>query len=64
MLEYEAMRPLSKVFAMLKTSKKHWSDNFEWTIVEFMHQKVLRTTRIAIGATCYIALSCDKVSIT
>jgi hypothetical protein len=29
-----------------------------------MHQEVLWTTRVAIEATCYIALSCDKVSIT
>jgi hypothetical protein len=44
MLEYEAMKPLHEFSAVLKTSKKHWSDNFEWTIIEFMHQKFLETT--------------------
>ncbi len=41
MLEYEAMKPLHEFFAMLKTSKKHWSDNYKWTIAKFMHQQVL-----------------------
>jgi hypothetical protein len=38
MLEYEEMRPLYESFAMPKTGKrKHWNDNFGWTIVEFLH---------------------------
>jgi hypothetical protein len=44
---------------VLKNSKKHWSDNFSWTMVEFMHQEVLKVIR----ATCYVAFSCDEVSI-
>jgi len=41
MLEYDAMRPMYEFLIVPKTSKKHWSDNSRWTIVEFMHQEVL-----------------------
>jgi hypothetical protein len=39
-----------------KNNKKHWSDNFGWTMVEFMHQEVLRETKATMGATHYAAL--------
>jgi hypothetical protein len=48
---------------MLTNSKKHWSDNFVWTMAEFMHQEVLRATRAKVGATHYVAISCEEVSI-
>jgi hypothetical protein len=41
MLKYDAMRPMYEFLAVPKTSKKHWSDNSKWTIIEFMHQEVL-----------------------
>ncbi len=59
MLEYEILKPLFKFLQVLKNSKKHWSDNFNWTMVEFMHQEVLKV----IKATPYVAFSCDEVSI-
>lgn len=52
MFEYEEMRPLYEYFAMQKTSKKHWNDNFGQTIVEFLHQEVLQANKATIGA-CY-----------
>jgi hypothetical protein len=56
MLEYEALRPLFQFLQMPKNNKKHWSDNFSWTMVKFMHQDVLRETKAIVGATCYVAL--------
>jgi hypothetical protein len=41
MLEYDAMGPMYEFLVMPKISKKQWSDNSKWTIVEFMHQEVL-----------------------
>jgi hypothetical protein len=41
MLKYVAMKPIFEFLVVPKTNKKHWSDNFEWTIVEFMHHEVL-----------------------
>jgi hypothetical protein len=59
MLEYEALKLLFKFLQVLKNSKKHWNDNYSWTMVEFMHQEVLKVTM----ATHYVALNCDEVSI-
>ncbi len=59
MLEYEALKPLIKFLQVSKNNKKHWSDNSSWTMVEFMHQDVLKVTR----ATYYVAFNCDEVSI-
>ncbi len=59
MLEYEALKFLFKFLHVLKNNKKHWSDYFGWTMVEFMHQEVLKVTM----ATLYVAFNCDEVSI-
>jgi hypothetical protein len=41
MLKHETMRPLFEFLVVPKIDKKHWNDNFRWTIVEFMHHEVL-----------------------
>ncbi len=63
MLEYEALKPLFKFLQVQKTNNKHWSDNFGWTMAEFMHQEVLRVTRAIVGITHYVVLSSDEVFI-
>jgi len=32
-------------------------------MAEFMHQKVLRATMVAMGAACYVVFSFDEISI-
>jgi hypothetical protein len=63
MQEYEAIKPLYEVLAILKNSKKHYSDSFGWTMVEFMHQEVMRAIKAIMGAIRYVALNCDEVLI-
>jgi hypothetical protein len=45
-----------------KTKKKHWSGNFEWTIVEFMHGEILWIIKATVGATFFVPFNCDEVS--
>jgi len=63
MLECESLRPLFEFLVVPKNNKKHWSDTFSWTMVEFMRQVVMKAIRAAIQASHYIALHCDEVSI-
>jgi hypothetical protein len=63
MLEYESLRPLVEFLAMPKNNNKHWNDIFGWTMVEFMHQALMRATRVEVQVAHYIALSYDEVSI-
>jgi hypothetical protein len=30
-------------------------------MTKFVHQKVMKTTMVKMGATCYVAFSCDEV---
>jgi hypothetical protein len=62
MLEYESLKPLFEFLAMPKNNKKHWSDIFGWTITKFMHQVVMRVTRVVVQVAHYIALRYDEVS--
>jgi hypothetical protein len=62
MLKYEAMRPLFEFLVVRKTKKKHYSDNFDWTIVEFMHGEILWIIKANVGATHYIPFNYDEVS--
>jgi hypothetical protein len=62
MQKYEAMRPLLEFLVVPKTNKKHWSDNFGWMIVKFMHHEVLLITKAIVGATHHIVFNCDEVS--
>ncbi len=50
MLEYEATRPLFQ-FNCQKILKDV-GVNSNWTMVEFMHQEVIRATKVTMGATC------------
>jgi hypothetical protein len=63
MLEYEYLRPLFEFLVVPKNKKKHWSEIFGWTMVEFMHQVVMKATKVVVQAAHYIALSYDEVSI-
>jgi hypothetical protein len=63
MLEYEYLKPLFEFLVVRKNNKKHWSDSFGWTMAEFMHQLVMKATRVIIQAAHYITLSYDEVSI-
>ncbi len=60
MLEYEALKPLYDFLVIPKNNKKHWSDNFRWTMVKFMHQEVVWATKVVIGVVWYVALSRDE----
>jgi hypothetical protein len=62
MLEYESLRPLFEFLPVPRNNKKHWNNSYDWTMVEFMHQVVMRATRATIQAANYISLSCDEVS--
>jgi len=54
----------NEAFVLVHASaKKHWSDNSNWTMAKFMHQKVLRATMVAMGAACYVVFSFDEISI-
>jgi hypothetical protein len=44
-----------------KNNKKHWTDNFGYTMVEFMYQEVMREIRVAMEATHYVAFNYDEV---
>jgi hypothetical protein len=46
---------------MLKNNKNHKSDSLNWTMIEFMHQWVMRATKAIVGVASYVALSCDRV---
>jgi hypothetical protein len=35
---------------VLEKNKKHWSDNSNQTMVEFMHQKVMKVIKVVVGA--------------
>jgi hypothetical protein len=61
MLEYEALMFLYDFVVVPKNNKKHWSDNFKWTMVEFMHEEVMWATRVAIGVVQYVAMSRNEV---
>jgi hypothetical protein len=43
------MKPLFEFLTIPKNNKKHWINNFGWTMVGFMHQKVMRATRAILG---------------
>jgi hypothetical protein len=49
MLEYEAMRPLFEFLTIPKNNKKHWTNNFGWAMVGFMHQKIMKAIRAIMG---------------
>jgi hypothetical protein len=57
------LKLLFKFLQVPENKKKHWSENSSWTMVEFMHQQVLKITRATMGVAHYVAFSCDKVSI-
>jgi hypothetical protein len=61
MLEYESLKPLFEFLVMPKNNKKHWS-GIGMTIVEFLHQVVMRATRVGVQTPHYIVLSYDEVS--
>jgi hypothetical protein len=63
MLEYESLMPLFEFLVVPKNSKKHWSDSYSWTMAEFMHQAVMKATKVVVQGTHYIALSFNDVSI-
>jgi hypothetical protein len=44
-----------------KIIKKHWIDNFGWTMTKFMHQEVMTTTKVIVGVIIYVGFSCDEV---
>jgi hypothetical protein len=46
MLEYEYLMSLFGFLTMPKNNKKHYSDSFGWTMVEFMHQAMMKATRM------------------
>jgi hypothetical protein len=62
MLEYEYLKPSFEFLAVPKNNKKHWSDIFGWTMVEFMHQAVMRVIRVVVQVAHYIVLRYDEVS--
>jgi hypothetical protein len=63
MQKYEVIRSLYEFLAIPKNSNKHLgSDNFGWTMVEFMHQHVMEAIRATMGVVWYIFLSYDEVS--
>jgi hypothetical protein len=62
MLEYEALKQLFQFLQMLKNNKKHWNDNFNRTMVEFMHQEVMKTIKATMGVVRYGVLNCDEMS--
>jgi hypothetical protein len=49
MQEYEAIKQLYELLVVPKNNKKHWSDNFGWAMEEFMHQEVMRATKVVVG---------------
>jgi hypothetical protein len=56
------MKPLLEFLVVPKTNNKHWSDNFGWMIVKFMHHEILLITKATVEATHYIAFNFDEVS--
>jgi hypothetical protein len=63
MLEYEALKHLFQFLRVLENNKKHWSDNFSWTMLEFMHQEVMKATKATMGVVQYVVLNCEEMSI-
>jgi hypothetical protein len=49
--------------AVPKNNKKHWSDSYGWTMAKFIHQVVMKATRVTIQVAHYIALNCDEILI-
>jgi hypothetical protein len=43
---------LFEVVIVLENNKKNWSDNSNKTMVEFMHQKVMKAIKVVVGVIC------------
>jgi hypothetical protein len=46
---------------MLKKTRNTWSDSSSWTMVKFVHQEVMKGTKVIVGVAWYVALSCDEM---
>ncbi len=44
-----------------KITKNTWNDSYGWTMVEFVHQEVMKGTKAIVGVVWYVVLSCDEV---
>jgi len=62
MQEYETIGPLYEFLAVLKNNEKKWSDRSSWTMAKFMHQKMMKATKVVVGVAQYVVISCDDVS--
>ncbi len=62
MLKYESLMSLFEFLVVPKNNKTHYNDSSRWTMAKFMHQVVMRATKVIGQVAYYVALSYDKVS--
>jgi hypothetical protein len=62
MIDFERLRGLFKFLKVENCPRKHWSDSTGWTMVEVMHNVVLRATKVVVQKSPFISISCDEVT--
>jgi hypothetical protein len=63
MLAYEAQKDLFDFLNLEESPKMHWTNNYGRVMAQHIHGIILEATQFAIGATQYLSLICDEVSI-
>jgi hypothetical protein len=57
MLEYESLKLFFEFLAVPKNNKKHWSDSYGWTMPKFIHQTLMKATRVVVQVAHYVLSS-------
>ncbi len=62
MTNFERLKWLFQVFKGGKLPPKHWSNSTSWTMVEAMHNIILRATQNVMQKSLFIFVNCDEVT--
>ena len=63
MTKYEVLRDLLKCLKTKHLPMKHQSDNSGWELTEHMHLIVVEKLKDIVRSACFIAISCDEVTL-
>ena len=62
MLEYAALQPLLNFLEVVKLSRRHWSDNIGWDLVECLFNQVQLKTKEVMSKAMFFSITCDEVT--
>jgi hypothetical protein len=62
MIDFERLKGLFKFLKVENCPHKHWSNSTSWTMVEVMHNVILRTTKVVVQKSPLISMNCDEVT--